>query len=159
MAASAARGSFGALFYVGSTVYASTLYATSTATWVAVGEVTSVSAPTYTANTIDVTNQNTTEWFKEALAGVRDPGSLTVTCNYLSTSVGHMSIPNFYFYNGYKLAWGLNLAGTSSMNTFGGFGYITNYQVTSPPDGAVGFTCTIKITGKPVGPVSGSSFV
>jgi predicted secreted protein len=157
MAASAARASFGALFYVGSTVYNTTLMATSTATMVALGEVLTVTAPTYTANTIDLTNQNTTEYFKEFISGVRDPGSLSITANYLSSAVAHQSVPNHYFYNGYKMAWALYLAGTSSMNCFTGFGYITSYTVTSPPDGAVTFAMTVKITGKPVGPCAGTS--
>ena len=157
MAASAARASFGALFYIGSTVYNTTLFATSTATMIAVGEVLTVSAPTYSANTIDLTNQNTTEYFKEFLSGVRDPGSLSITANYISSGVAQMSIPNFYFYNGNKMAWALYLSGTSSMNCFWGYGYVTNYTVTSPPDGAVSFAATIKLTGKPVGPCAGTS--
>jgi hypothetical protein len=70
-----------------------------------------------------------------------------------------MAIPNHYFYNGYKMPWLLTLAGTSSMNLFHGYGYITNYQVISPPDGAVGFTATIKITGKPKGPIDSTTAI
>jgi predicted secreted protein len=145
MAASAARGSFGATFAV-STV------ATSAGTLVAIGEITTLTPPTYTANTIDVTNQNTTEYFKEYVVGVRDGGSLSFTANYISSSSGHTDkIPNA-FYNGSKLGWKITLAGAASMNIWYGYGYITSYQMQSPPDGAVTFACSMKITGKPVGP-------
>ena len=145
MTASAARGSFGAGFAV-STV------ATAAGTFVALGEILTITPPTYSANTIDVTNQNTTEYFKEYVVGVRDGGSLSFTANYISSSSGHTDkIPNA-FYNGSKLAWKITLAGASSFNVWYGYGYITSYNVSSPPDGAVTFACTMKVTGKPVGP-------
>lgn len=145
MAASAARGSFGALLYL-STV------ATTTGTLTAIGEILTITMPTYTANTIDVTNQNTTDFFKEFVIGVRDAGSLSMTANYVSSSSGNTDkIPNA-FYNGSKLGWKVALAGTSSMNVWYGYGYITSYNVTSPPDGAVSFGITLKVTGKPTGP-------
>jgi predicted secreted protein len=157
MVASAARGSFGATFSIGST--AGTFLATSTVTLAAVAEILTITPPTYSANTVDVTNQNTTEFFKEALSGVRDPGSLSITANYLSTNTVHQTSLPFYFNNGQKMAWMITLAGTSSMNYFCGYGYITSYNWTSPPDGAVTFAATVKITGKPIGPVSGSSMI
>jgi predicted secreted protein len=145
MAASAARASFGCIFSV-STI------GTTAASFAPIAEITTITPPTYTANTIDVTNQNTTEWFKEYVVGVRDAGTLSITANYLSSSSGHTDkIPNA-FYNGSKLAWKIALAGASSMNVFYGFGYITSYQFQSPPDGAVTFACSMKVTGKPVGP-------
>ena len=155
MVASAARGSFGAIFYIGGTSGAS--MGTSTAPMMAVSEILTITAPNYTANSIDLTNQNTTEYFKEFIAGVRDPGSLSLTANYLSSATQHnQTIPN-YFYGGLKMPWALYLSGTSSMNCFWGYGYVTNYTVTSPPDGAVSFAMTVKLTGKPVGPVPGTS--
>lgn len=145
MVASAARASFGAIFSV-STV------ATTAGSLVAVGEILTITAPTYTANTIDVTNQNTSEYFKEFVVGVRDAGSLSITANYISSSSGHTDkLPNA-FYNGSKLHWKIALAGASSMNLWYGFGYVTSYNVTSPPDGAVSFGMTLKVTGKPTGP-------
>ena len=150
MAASAARGSFGALFTIG--MSSGTYIATSTAPMATVAEILTLTPPVYSANTIDLTNQNTTEWFKESLVGVRDPGSLSITANYTS-AVTHITTLPGYFYSGQKFPWMITLAGTSSMNIWGGYGYITSYTVTSPPDGAVSFNLTIKITGKPKGPV------
>lgn len=150
MAASAARGSFGAIFAC-STVATSAAVLTGINV---VGEILTLTAPTYTANVIDVTNQNTTDYFKEFVVGVRDAGSLSITANYISSSSGHTDkIPNA-FYNGSKLAWKITLAqnAASSMSIWYGYGYITSYTVTSPPDGAVTFAATMKITGKPVGP-------
>ena len=145
MAASAARASFGASLAL-STI------ATTLAAFLPVCEILTITAPTYTANTIDVTNQNTTDYFKEYVIGVRDAGSLSFTANYISSSSGHTDkIPNA-FYNGSKLAWKVTLAGASTANIWYGFGYITSYTVTSPPDGAVTFAATMKVTGKPVGP-------
>jgi predicted secreted protein len=149
MAASAARASFGATFALSSV-------ATSAAVLTGinvVGEILTITAPTYTANTIDVTNQNTTDYFKEYVIGVRDAGSLSFTANYISSSSGNTDkIPNA-FYNGSKVAWKITLSGAATMNIWYGYGYITSYTVTSPPDGAVTFATTIKVTGKPTGPV------
>jgi len=157
MAASAARGSFGAVFYVGST--SGTFMSTTTAQMLAVGELLTVTAPVFTANTIDITNQNTADLFKESLSGVRDPGSLSITANYISSTTMHQKTIPDYFYNGLKMPWAIQVSGTSSMNCWGGFGYITSYTVTSPPDGAVTFAASIKVTGKPAGPLSGTSLI
>ena len=145
MAASAARASFGAILSL-STI------ATSLADFKTVSEILTITAPTYTANTIDVTNQNTTDYFKEYVVGVRDAGSLSFTANYISSSSGHTGKIPDAMANGSKLAWKITLAGASTMNIWYGFGYITSYTVTSPPDGAVTFAATIKVSGKPTGP-------
>lgn len=140
-----ARASFGTVFKL-STI------ATSTGILTPLCEVISVSVPSYTANVIDVTNQSSPDNFKEYVIGVRDAGNLTITANYISSSSGHTSIIPTAFANGSKLHWGIVLGGTSSMNCWYGYGYITAYSLKSPLDEAVTFDVGIKVTGKPVGP-------
>jgi TP901-1 family phage major tail protein len=117
-----------------------------------VAEITKVTAPAYTANMIDVTNQNTTHYFKEYVVGIRDAGSVSISANYISSSSIHSSIIPDAIVNGSKLHWCVSLGGTSSKYLWYGLGYITSYSITNPLDEVVTFDMNMKITGKPVGP-------
>jgi predicted secreted protein len=146
MAASAAREVQGIVFQMGSSVGA---------TWVSMGEVLTVTPPTNTMGTIDITNHGTTDYFREFLPGLIDAGTVTFAANYISSTSTSGAA---YYSDQYieelmsartKVPWRFYLSGASSQNAWQGAGYITNYQIITGNDQAVSYSVSIKVTGKP----------
>jgi len=52
------------------------------AAWVSVGEVTTITGPSMSRETIDVTSLASTGRYREFIAGFRNPGTLTFTMNF-----------------------------------------------------------------------------
>jgi predicted secreted protein len=146
MAASAAREVQGITFQMGTSIGAA---------WVSMGEVQSVTPPTNAMGTIDITNHGTTDYFREFLPGLIDPGTVTFTANYITGS--STSGPIWYSQEEIevlmsartKVPWRFYLSGTSTQNAWQGAGYITNYQLLTANDQAAQYTVSLKVTGKP----------
>jgi predicted secreted protein len=117
------------------------------------GEILSVTPPTRTMGTIDVTNHNTTDYFREFLPGMIDPGTITFTANYVSSSSWASDLITSVMADRAKINWKTTLstgeAATSSQNVWYGNGYITNYQLLTANDQAVQYSVSIKLTAKP----------
>ena len=54
-------------------------------TWASVGEVTNISGPNMSRETIDVTSLASTGGYREFITGLRNPGTLTFTMNFNRT--------------------------------------------------------------------------
>jgi predicted secreted protein len=147
MAASVARESQGIIFQMSSI---------STGVMVSMGEVLSFTPPTNAMGTIDITNHGTTDYFREFLPGLIDPGSLTFTANYICSTVASSDARNWcqglitdLQASRTKIPWRFILSGTSTQNMWYGNGYITNYQLITANDQAVQYSVSLKVTGKP----------
>lgn len=64
-------------------------YDTSTG-WASVGEVTTISGPNMSRETIDVTSLASTGGYREFITGLRNPGTLTFTMNFNRTDYDTM---------------------------------------------------------------------
>ena len=147
MAASVAREVQGITFQMSSI---------STGIMVSMGEVLSVTPPTAAMGTIDITNHGTTDYFREYLPGLIDPGTVTFTANYITSTVASSDSRNScenlideLMAARTKIPWRFYLSGTSTQNMWSGNGYITNYQLITANDQAVQYTMSLKVTGKP----------
>jgi predicted secreted protein len=122
-------------------------------TFYPIGEVLSVTPPTRAMGTIDVTNHATTDYFREFLPGMIDPGTVTFTANYVSSSSWASDLVTSVMADRAKINWKLELstgeAATSSQNVWYGNGYITNYQLITANDQAVTYSLSLKVTAKP----------
>jgi len=150
MAASAAREVQGIKLLMTS-AYSTGIFST-------MAEVISVSPPVYNMGTIDISNHQTTDYYREYLPGLIDGGTLTFTANYVESTAGGASSGAVEWSRGLindlmdartKIGWGITLSGTSSQNVWTGVGYITSYQLLASNDKAVQYTVSIKVSGKP----------
>jgi predicted secreted protein len=144
MAASVARETEGIVF---------SLTSANGGTFYDMGEVLSVTPPTRTMGTIDITNHGTTDYFREFLPGMIDPGTVTFTANYVSSSSWANELITDIMAARSLINWKIELstgeAATSSQNVWYGNGYITNYQLITANDQAVQYSVSLKLTAKP----------
>jgi hypothetical protein len=135
MAASAASAGFGTTF---------SYLSTDPSTYTALGEVLSVSVPSITVETIDVTHMGSDDGFREFIASLKDGGECVVNMNYVEAAATLMQT--------------LVLAGRETFRiTFPGS---STYVFTGIPtafsfedlviDDKIAMSLTIKVSGKPV---------
>lgn len=112
-----------------------------------VGEITSISGPELTADTIEMTNHSTsTSRFREFIQGLRDGGTMTLTGNHVPADTGQVQIPA-HFAAGDAEAMTIVFPDGSQW----AFSAIcTAYKPSDAPvDGKLEFTASFKITGVP----------
>ena len=119
-----------------------TLGTTSTAQ--AIGELTNISGPGITADTIDVTSHNSTDAFREYVSGLLDGGEVSFEGNLMTASAANTIITELVarasttccviFPTG--AAWEFE-------------GIVTAFETDAPHDGKMGMSGTIKVTQRP----------
>ena len=124
-------------------------------TFYPIGEVLSVTPPVRTMGMIDVTNHATTDYYREFLPGMIDPGTVTFTANYISSSSWANDLVTGVMDERLKVNWKIELStadvATSSQHIWYGNGYITDYHLLTANDQAVQYSLSIKVTAKPTG--------
>ena len=112
--------------------------------WDDVAEINSISGPTMSRDTIDVTTLDSTAGYREFIAGFRDPGTVQLTMNFDSTTYaimkGDFDIEDEQFYEILFPAAGDNYS-------FEFAGLVTELPVEITADDKVTSTVTIKISG------------
>jgi predicted secreted protein len=112
-----------------------------------VAELTSISGPNETMDTIDVTSHDSPDAYREFIAGIRDGGEISIEGNFIKTdTTGQIALHND-FQAGTKRAWIIKFPGGSTQ--ISGNGFITAFSPSFPFEDKIGFTATIKVTGKP----------
>lgn len=107
----------------------------------AVAELLSVTGPTFAGETIDVTHMESTEGFREKIAGLVDAGQLELELQY--TKAQYNTIQALMRQT---IPFEVTLPDDS---TFEGEGHITALGVAVPLDDKITQTVTLDITGKP----------
>lgn len=114
-------------------------------------EMTSISGPSQSADTIDVTNHDSADQFREFLAGLRDGGEVTFEGNFIQGDTDGQIAMHTDFQAGTKRTWTIQMPGwVASAPQFSGEGFLTAFSVDFPFDGKISVSGTIKVTGKPV---------
>lgn len=121
------------------------------AAWEKIGEVSAISGPTMTKETIDVTNFDSDGGYREFIASFKDGGTMTLTMNFVMANYSVL-LDLFNAIGPDEIAdWELNLpdgdAGALE-STFFFKGIVTELPMEIPADDKVTNTCTIKISGK-----------
>ena len=117
-------------------------------------ELTSISGPTETLDTIDVTSHDSTEAFREFAAGLHDGGEVSIEGNLIvGDTDGQIAMHTDFQAGSTKAfilkhpAWTAEPAHEYPEVT--GNGIITAFSADFPFDGKISFSATMKVTGKP----------
>jgi len=121
--------------------------------------ITKIMPPKYTRGFVDITDMNSTDYYEDnALAGPVRTGTVGFEANYLSTNTQQVTDFEAAFSAGTPIGWLIQIAGTSSKDTWFGDGVISAYSTQDLTiDGKVAMTFELKTKGKPVGPVNSGS--
>ena len=138
-----ARNSFGSVFK----------YSSSTGgTLKTCANVISITPPSFSRGTVDVTNYGTTDYFELSIAGgPKRAGNVGIKAVFLTTASEQTVAIPADFQAGTVCSWGITMPGSSAYNMWTGDGIITGYNITGlNAEGMIGFDMAIQITGKPL---------
>lgn len=119
--------------------------------YVAIGEIRSINGPGPTADRIDVTSLDTVGSYREYVAGFKNPGEVSLTCNLLTAHVLDASPSTEtvaeMLVSGLVHSWQIDFpqAGLAVIATFDA--YVGTYSVTASVGEAVTVNITLVLTG------------
>ena len=111
-----------------------------------VAEVTSISGPNFTADSLDVTTHGSTNRYREFIQGLRDGGEISIEGNYLTASA---SLIVTQLNTTSTVTAVVTLPTTPSATAFTATVIATSFSTEAPVDGVIPFTATFKVTGQP----------
>lgn len=112
--------------------------------WAAIAEVNSISGPSMSRDTIDVTSLDSTGGYREFIAGFRDPGTVQLTMNFTGATYDLMKADfDSETAGNYEILF--PAAGGNYSFEFAGL--VTELPVEITADDKVTSTVTIKISG------------
>ena len=111
-----------------------------------VAEVTSISAPNLSADTLDVTSHGSTSRYREFVQGLRDGGEITIEGFYTTAS---SSLIVTQLNTSSAITAVVTLPTTPSATAFTASVIATGFTAEAPVDGTIPFTATFKVTGVP----------
>jgi predicted secreted protein len=112
-----------------------------------VAEVTNLTGPNESRDMIDVTNHDSSDAFREFIAGLADAGEIGVEGNFKASDADGQIAMHTDFQGGTSRSWQLTFP--SSLGNMAGNGLCSAFSLGYPHDGKIPFTATIKVTGKP----------
>ena len=115
---------------------------------VAVARLSNIGSPKQSREAIDVTTLDTEGGYREYIDGYRDGGEITVTGFFVFTDPGQKAIIAAFEAEGTQHFCNKFPAAVGAKWEFDGV--VTGYEITSEVGNAIGFTATIKVSGKPV---------
>jgi len=111
--------------------------------WANIAEINTITGPGMTRDVIDVTTLGSTDGYREFIAGFRDPGTITLSMNFLRSTYEIM-LTDFES----DTAQNYEIALSDAENTTLEFeGLVTELPLTVPPDDKITVEVVIKITG------------
>jgi predicted secreted protein len=119
-----------------------------TATYATIENVGSITGPNSTADTLDVSNQDSSSLTRQWISGLVNPGSVSFSCNYDPTDATGAAHHNQILADasaGTALDWRITFRGGVDSMTFPGT--VTKAEVSAPIDGALMLDVEITITG------------
>ena len=149
----AGESAFGTAFGVSTGVSALDL-STRPSTWNYIGDLTNISGPSISVDTIDVTAHDSADAAREFVAGVIDGGDITLEGNFTDAASGEeltdlidtRSIISFIV----KFpTTGTHATSTVNMEAWLFTGAFVGLETDAPFDGKIGFSASVKLSGKP----------
>lgn len=118
-----------------------------------IAELSSISGPSETADTIDVTSHDSDDTYKEFVAGLRDGGDISFEGNLITTDTDGQIAMHTDFQAGSKKAFIVKFPDwvetTHEYPQITGNGIVTAFAADFPSDDKISLSGTIKVTGKP----------
>lgn len=146
----AGQDGFGTQFKVGDG-------ATPTEAFTTVANVTSISGPSKSRETIDVTAHDSPDQYAEFIGSVKDGGEISADLNYDPTEDTHAVLETL-FESKYPTNFQIVLLpGTELEHTWSIKGIITGLEPEYPYDDKMASSVTVKVTGKPTLSATGGS--
>ena len=114
------------------------------ATWAPIAEVNSISGPSMSRDTIDVTSLDSTGGYREFITGFRDPGTVQLTMNFTDATYNLMKADfDSAVAGNYEI-----LLGNAIQTSLEFSGLVTELPIEVTADDKVTSTVTIKISGE-----------
>lgn len=132
--------------------YGSRLYLGSnaliTATFTELGEVTNISGPNYSTDSVDVTHMQSPDGFREFVCGLTDPGEVSFDFNYVPGNPTDEILDELYDIDpvSRKRSWKITFPNGGQF-IFQGF--MTSWERTSPTEDKMTSSITVKVTARP----------
>lgn len=127
---------------------AGTLFKIDATTPVTVGELTSITPPNKSADTVDTTTLSTADGYRTYKQGWKDGGEVSLSGYYDPTTGEGQAELEALFDSGeeetFKVVYPTGIGKTLSFN-----GVVTGIAPGVEMDGLITFECTIKVSGKP----------
>ena len=120
-----------------------------------VGNLTSIGGVSVSADTIDVTTLDNADGYKEFLAGFKDGGEVSLSGYFDYSDVGQKAL--YTAFESGTVTECTILFPTAMACKWEFDGVVTSIETSAELDGAISFSCTVKVSGKPtLSAVSGS---
>jgi len=118
-----------------------------------IAELTNISGPSESINTIDVTSHDSDDGYEEFVAGIKSGGDISIEGNFISTdSTGQIAM-HTDFQAGSKKTWIIKhpswVESSHEYPQVTGSGLVTAFALGTPYNDKISFTATIKVSGKP----------
>jgi len=115
----------------------------STGVWAAISEINTITGPSMTRDTIDVTTLGSTDGYREFIAGFRDGGTVVLSMNFTRTQYATMKDD---FESDTLVNYEVVLPDTAT-TTLEFEGLVTELPLVIAPDDKITLDVTIKISG------------
>jgi predicted secreted protein len=122
----------------------------------AIAELQNISGPNRSRDTIDVSSHDSADGFREFVGGFADGGEVSIDGNFYPADTDGQYALNTAYEAGTASTFTMTFP-ASTGSTFSFSAIVTAFNTTSPHDGKLGFTATLKISGKPTFSVSAST--
>jgi predicted secreted protein len=112
-----------------------------------IAEVISISGPSENTDSYDVTSHDSSNEFREFIAGLHDGGEVSFEANFKSSDTTGQIALHTDFQGGTSRTCQITLP--DSLGNISGTAICTKFEFSFPVDGPARISCTIKYTGKP----------
>lgn len=121
------------------------LGSSSTAAGSVIANLTGISGPSISVDTIDVTAHDSTNSFREFVAGIIDAGEVSLEGNFVSATAGNIVLTELTARTSTKAT----IVFPSGAYWYSTGSLVTGLETDAPFDGKIGFSATVKLIGKP----------
>ena len=119
-------------------------------TFTAIAEVSSISGPGLSLDTIDVTHHSSTAGWREFVGGLLDAGEVSFDINYLPTDATHDASTGLIKDMTDRTVRNFQLVFPDASNTTWSFSaLVTGFEPSEPVDDKLAASVTLKLTGQP----------
>lgn len=117
---------------------------TTPAGWIPIAEISGIDGPGKSRETIEVTHFGSVDYYKEFIAGLRDPGTVSLTMNFTRDTY---DLLNADFESNEKQNYKIVLPDTDN-TTFEFLGFVTELPLGAEIGDKITADCTIQVSGK-----------
>ena len=111
-----------------------------------IGNLTGISGPSISVDTIDVSAHDSDDAYREFVAGLIDAGEISVEGNFVTATAANYILTELTNRNSTKAT----IMFPSKVYWYSTGVIVTGFETEAPFDGKIGFTASMKLSGKPI---------